>query len=155
MEGNALLRVYNDCKHDIGVNLMSGISVNIPAGKFVAMTVNDVLYVEGICNKRKLFSSHMLRATTNDAKQTELRLEDLGGYTDSYSEEEQRHFSDVEIEANLKKPFKAFEAWVKKIENPAEIDAVIAVAKKVDLPASKLKVLQARVPNKDLLDDEE
>lgn len=155
MEGNTLLRVYNDCKYDVGVNLMNGTSVNIPAGRFIVMSINDILYVEGICNKRKLFSSHMLRVTANDAGQKELKLEDLGGYTDSFSEEEQRHYSDAEIEANLKKPYKAFEAWVKKIENPAEIDAVIAVAKKIDLPGSKLKVLQARIPNKDILDDEE
>ena len=87
MEGNTLLRVYNDCKYDIGVNLMNGTSVNIPAGRFIVMSINDILYVEGICNKRKLFSSHMLRVATNDAGQSELKLEDLGGYTDPYSEE--------------------------------------------------------------------
>ena len=153
MDGTQMFRVFNKCKYDIGFTLMSGQSINISAGKFFIMSANDILYVEGQCNRRKFFSSGMLTILSNEGK--ELTLEELGGYTDNYTVENQRHYSDEEIESYLKKPFKAFENWVKKIDDLSELHAIIEVAKKVDLPASKLRVLQSLVPNRDLLEQDE
>lgn len=151
MNGEQTYRVFNKCKYDIGVTLLNGQGVNIPAGKFIMMSVNDILHIDGICNKRKFFSAGMLVPTTYEGK--ELTLEEIGGYTDVYTAENQKHLSDEEIETYLKKPFKAYEAWVKKIEDPSELESVIAVAKKIDLNMSKMKVLQSRVPDRDLLDE--
>ena len=105
MDGNQRYKVVNKCKYDIGVNLMSGQSVNIPADGFIKITVDDILYIESICHKRKFFSAGMLVPMTDDGK--ELTLEQIGGYTDTYTQENQKHLSDEEIMAQLKKPNKA------------------------------------------------
>lgn len=154
MNGNQMFRIANKCKYDIGVPLMNGQGVNIPAGSnYIKLSIDDILRIEGMCHKRKVFSAGMLVPMSDEGK--ELTLEDIGGYSDAYTVENQRHLSDEEIKENLKKNFKAFEAWVNKIEDPTEIDAVIAVAKANDVSMSKLKVLQARVPDKDILDSDD
>jgi hypothetical protein len=153
MDSNQRYKVVNKCKYDIGVNLMSGQSVNIPAGGFIKISVDDILYIESICHKRKFFSAGMLVPMTDDGK--ELTLEQIGGYTDTYTQENQKHLSDEEIMVQLKKPNKALEAWAKKIEDRSELDTVIAVAKKADVPMSKLKILQALAPDRDILDSDD
>lgn len=154
MNGSQTFRVANKCKYDIGVPLMNGQDVNIPAGSnYIRLSVDDILRIEGMCHKRKVFSAGMLVPITDDG--VPLKLEELGGYTDAYTDENQKHLTDEEIEKNLKKPFKAFEAWLKKIDDPTEIESVIAVAKKIDAGGSKLRLIQAKVPNRDLLDEDD
>lgn len=152
MDGEKRLRVYNKCKHDIGVTLISGQQLNIRSGSFMMLTVNDILYIESICVRRKFFSTNMLVAVSDDGK--ELSLEDLGGYTDKSV---QTHLNDDEIITMLKKPLKNVEAWVNGIDDPEELHAIYAVykAKKVDLPASKLKILKTKMPEKDWLQEDD
>ena len=152
MDSTTSFRVFNKCKYDIGVVLQSGRDVNIAAGGFIRLSVDDILNIENACRNRKYFSAKMLVPVDNNGK--ELTLEDLDSFTDAYTKENQLHLSDEEIEAWLKKPYKAFESWLKKIDDPSELHAVIEVANKIDLPGSKLKLLQARVPNVDLLETE-
>lgn len=148
MNGDQRYRVFNRCKHDIGVMLSTGMTTNIRSGSFAVLSANDILYIESICNRKKFFSSGMLVAVDDNGK--DMTLEDVGGFTDSYTE---KHYDDEEIKTNLKKPFKAFESWLKKIDDPVELHSIWEIGKAMNLPASKLKVLQAKIPNKDLLDD--
>ena len=150
MNGDTRIRVYNKCNYDIGVTLSSGQKPNIRRGSFLPLSVDDILYIESIARGRKPFSSKELVPVSNDGK--ELTLEDLGGYTDTYTE---KHFSEEEITANLKKPFKAVENWLNKIEDPVELHAISEIAIKMDLPGSKLKLVQAKVPKIDLLEEAE
>ena len=151
MNGDIRYRVYNRCNHDIGVYVSNGQqSLNIKTGSFAVLSVNDILYIESICNKKKFFSAKMLVPVDDTGK--DLTLEDIGGFTD---ESAGIHYDSDEIMLNLKKPFNAVKAWLAKIDDPVEIHAIWEVGKEMDLPASKLKLLQTKMPNKDLLEDEE
>lgn len=150
MNGDTKLRVYNRCNYDIGVTLTSGQKPNIRKGSFLPLSVDDILYIESISGNFLPFSSKKLVAVGQDGK--DLTLEDIGGYTNTYAEQ---HFSEEEIMANLKKPYKAVESWLNKITDPIELHAISEVAIKMDLPGSKLKLVQAKVPNVDLLSPDE
>ena len=119
-------------------------------GSFAVLSVNDILYIESICNRKKFFSAKMLVPVDDNGK--DLTLEDIGGFTDTSTEV---HYDVDEIQTNLQKPFAAFKAWINKIEDPVEIHAVWEVGKEMDLPASKLKILQAKMPNKNMLEIDE
>jgi hypothetical protein len=149
MDGSKVFRVFNRCGYDIGVTLTSGVKPIIRAGSFLPMTVNDILYLETIARgKKKPFSSKELVAVSDDGK--DLTLEDLGGYTDTYSE---KHFSKDEISANLKKSAKQIEVWLEKIEDVIELNSILDVAKSMDLPTSKMKVIMARLPEADVFSE--
>ena len=150
MNGDLRYRVYNRCNHGIGVFISNGTqSLNIKPGSFAVLSVNDILYIESICNHKKFFSTKMLVIVDDDGK--ELSLEEVGGFT---TESDNIHYNAEEIEANLRKSYNAFKSWLLKIDDPVEIHAIWEVGKNMDLPASKLKLLQSKMPNVDLLDNE-
>ena len=142
-------RVKNMCRYDIGVRTVNGASMLIAAGSFQMMTADDIAYVESICNVNKFFSKRML--VPYDAEGNEVPLETLGMYV---TEEVEQHLDDTSIETMLKQSAKKIEAWLADITDPAELDSIISVAKKMDLPASKLKILTAKMPNNDILDND-
>ena len=143
-----MFRVYNKCNYDIGITLTSGQKPIIRKGSFLPMTVNDILYLESVASGRKPFSSKMLVAVGDDGK--DLTLEDLGGYTDTYSE---KHYNADEISANLRKPAKQMEKWLSEITDPVELHGIFEIAKEMDLPNSKMKILREKNPNLDPLDE--
>lgn len=144
-----LLRVYNKCNYDIGITLSSGQQPIIRANSFLPMTVNDILYLESIARgKKKPFSSKELVAVDDTNK--ELTLEDIGGYTDTYSE---KHFGEKEITSNLKKSAKQIETWIAEIDDPSELYAIHKIAKEMDLPSSKMKLIEAKIPDPDMFDE--
>lgn len=149
MDGFKMFRVYNKCNYDIGVTLSSGQQPIIRVGSFLPMTVNDILFLESIARgKKKPFSSRELVIVDENNK--ELTLEDLGGFTDTYS---QKHFGEKEITANLKKTAKQIESWLAEIEDPAELYAIYKLAKEMDLASSKMKLIEAKIPDPDMFDE--
>lgn len=149
MDGSKTFRVYNRCGYDIGITLTSGQQPIIRAGSFLPMSVNDILYLESIARgKKKPFSSKELVAVSDDGK--DLTLEDIGGYTDTYSEQ---HFSEAEISANLRKSAKQIEAWLSGIEDLIELHTIRDVAEAMDLPNSKMKLIKAKLPEGNMFDD--
>lgn len=142
------LRAYNRCRFDIGVMTAEGRQYNIKPGSFIMLTVDDINYIDSICQKKKFFASGMLEAV--DANGAVVDLDKLGI---AENEDEPKMLTDVEITASLKKSVKAVEAWLKEIDDPVELHAIYRVACDMDLPASKLKILNAKMPNRDWLDE--
>lgn len=142
-------RVKNMCRYDIGVKLTNGLSIMIAAGSFQMMTADDIAYVESICTVNKFFSKRML--VPYDAEGNEVPLDKMGMIV---SEDEIPHLEDDTICAMLKQSPKKIEAWLAEINDPAELDAISTVAKTMDLTASRLKVINAKMPHNDILDTE-
>ena len=150
INGDSKFRVYNRCSHSIGVVMSNGIlSANVKPGSFVMLSVNDILYIESICNRKKFFSMKMLVPV--DENGNELTLEQIGGFTDASVEP---HRDPDEIMELLNKPFASFKAWITKVDDPVELHEIWEVGKIMDLPASKLKLLQSKMPARDLLGEE-
>lgn len=143
--GDKRLRVYNRAKYDIGVILLNGVSFNIKPNSFQIMTVNDILYIESAYQNSQFFTRRLLVATDDSGK--EFDVAELGfAYSDNV------HKDDKEITEMLKQSVKKIEAWLETVTDEAELHAIYIVAKEMDLPASKLKVLSAKIKNKDWLD---
>lgn len=141
------LRAYNRCNFDIGVVTSEGRQYNIKPGSFVMLTVDDINYIDSICQKKKFFATGMLEAV--DSAGNRVDLEKIGL---AVTEDDKPILTEEEISAALKKSLKSVETWLNDIDDPAELHAVYKVAMEMDLPASKLKILNARMPNKDWLD---
>lgn len=143
-------RVYNRCKHAIGVKLMNGVHVNIKPGSFRLLTASDILYIESVCGSIKFFAQKML--VPYDAENKIVALENIGLYEDP---DVVKHMTDDEITAMLKKSQAQVKAWLSDITDPAELHAIYLVAKTMDISASKLRLLNEKMPNKAWLDSEE
>lgn len=148
MDGSKTFRVYNRCNYDIGVTLTSGQQPIIRQGSFLPLSVNDILYLESIATTRRPFSSGELVAVSDDGK--DLKLEDLGGYTDTYTE---KHYDKDEIMSNLKKTAKQIETWLEKIDDPVELYEIARIAKEMDLSNSKMKPIKDKIPDPDLFNE--
>lgn len=100
-----------------------------------------------MCTHTKFFSQRML-VIVDPATGEELTLEQIGGYTD---ETMPIHMNDDQIMAQLKMSTNKIKAWIETIEDAAELHSIYEVAKSMDLPASKLKLLASYMPEKDFL----
>lgn len=150
MDINELLYVHNTTNYDIGITLSSNQQRVIRAGTFLPMSIDDILYIESNATRSRPFSSKLFAIKDKGGK--EYALEDIGGFTDPYVK---KHFDADEITANLSKSAKHIGAWLKEIEDPIELDAIRDIAEKMDLPGSKLKLIQAKIPNINLLEPDE
>lgn len=144
MTGETRVRVFNRAKYDIGVVLVNGVSFNIKSGSFQIMTINDVVYIESAFQNSKFFTRKLLVAV--DEEGNDIDVTNLG-----FLYAEDAHLSDIEISEMLKQSAKKIEAWLDTITDDAELHAIYTVAKDMDLPSSKLKILSSKIKNKDWL----
>lgn len=132
-------RVYNICPYTIGVHLLNGQSIAIRSGNFQLLSIDDVMFIE---NASRIFSKHEL--VIKDEQNKEVELSTIGLYEDTTVE---KHMTDDQIAVVLKSSVKKIEAWLENVNDPATLYQVGEVAKKLDLPTSKMKILEAKVPD--------
>lgn len=146
LEGTARIKVYNKCEYIIGLTLLNGVQIAVRPNSFQIITVDDMLFIESTWPNKKIFSGRKLVPVDNAGKEI-----DLSEYGFVLPEEEQ-HKSEDEVIAMLKNGPKKIEAWINGIDDEAELHHIYMVAKEQDLPASKLKVLAAKIKDRDWLD---
>lgn len=146
ISGDQRYRVYNRCNYDIGVRLLNGVELNIKAGGFQLLTVNDILFVESSSPKKKFFSKKLLVPVGDDNK--DVSIDSFGLVEDEVS-----HLTEDEINTVLKQSVKKIESWIDNIDDASELDAIYKVAVEMELPLSKIKVLKQKMPEKDWLDE--
>ena len=57
------------------------------------------------------------------------------------------------IEKKLKGPIGAMKTWIEPITQKHMLEAIYQVAKKLDLPVSKMKILKEKMPEHYFLED--
>lgn len=131
------IRVSNPHKFSIGVSFFNGTERAILPGSFTLMTREEIEYLASFAPG--LFEGEKL-----------LRLEDRElaaelGFIDSVDDP---MFDEDEIRKHLNQRAQQMKAWLDGVEEPYLLDEICDVAMKMDLPASKLQILQERMPER-------
>ena len=142
-----IYRVYNRCRHDIGVKFQDGRQYNIKPGKFVFMDKNDIAMVENSGKSDKSFAQGKLVATDDNDNPVDIKAL----FRIAPAEEKDKHHTDDEIKQKLSQTAKKFETWINEITDEVELYNIWMVAKDMDLPASKLKILKDKMPNREII----
>lgn len=134
------VRVRNTTKYDIGLVTQTGLGYNIKAGLFITMSRDDVEYNMALAPK--LFVKPAQLVVEDDELSQSVGI-------DSFKE---AAISDAEIEKVLKGTAAKMKAFVQENkENHHILEALAGKAEKMDLPASKIRVLQEVLPFRDFL----
>lgn len=144
MEAN-LIRVINPQKFDVGVITQSNqVGINIRAGGFVMQSRDDIEY---IMSGSTLFQRGFLRI--EEPKEMEI-FETFGidVNTDPHFVDEQ------DIRKKLSGTAKSIEKWLADINEDHILDRVYDVAMDMNLNMNKIKVLQAKMPGRNFLDED-
>lgn len=128
------VRVVNQTRYDIGLKLMNGGERNIHGGSFIILSRDDVEYVMGLAPK-------LFAAPCQLLVQDEVLLQDFG----IAEKVEEVKIDKEEIGRKLTGSAKNLKAWLDSIEAPFLLDIIREVADGMDLPASKQKILDAKL----------
>lgn len=140
------IRVINPQKFDVGVVTQDKpIGMNIKAGGFIMLTQDDIDYIMSIST---LFQRGFLRI--EETKAAEI-MESVGIDVNT----DPNFIDDEDIRKKLNGTAKNIEKWLNDIHEEYILDRIFDVAKDMNLNMSKIKVLQAKMPSKNFLDDNE
>lgn len=139
------IRVINPQKFDVGVTTQDKpMGMNIKSGGFVMLTQDDIDYIMSIST---LFQRGFLRI--EETKAAEI-MESAGIDVNT----DLNFIDDEDIKKKLNGTAKTIEKWIGDIHEEYILDRIYDVAKDMNLNMSKIKVLQAKMPDKNFLDDD-
>lgn len=128
------IKVFNDNKFPVGLKLMNGFQTVISPNSFTKITRDDILYISTIS---KYFQRGILRIdeAAKDVKE------------DIYisPENEVNFISDAEVRKKLGATAPALRKWLEPINERVMLSRIYQIAKDMDLPTSKVKVLQEKL----------
>ena len=138
------IRLYNRTKMNIGIKTATNpLGINIRPGSFTLVDQNDLDFLIGTTT---LLSSGWLQA---EGPEREEILEKIG----IEPAEESAFMSDEEIRKKLNANGKTLEKWLDGITDPIQLDRIADMAMEMNLSVSKIKILQAKIPYRDLMEE--
>ncbi|MBQ3478414.1 MAG: hypothetical protein IJH25_09595 [Clostridia bacterium] len=136
-------RVYNARKYAIGLILQNGVERVILPGSFALLTRNDIEYAGAVAPD--LFVGE---------KQLYLEDRKLAFQLGFIDDPESPMLNADEIKKKLVLRPAQLKTWLDTIQEAYLLDTICDVAATMDLPASKLQLLQDRLPARDFLKTE-
>lgn len=137
---NDKMKVYNDRKYPVGLILQNGLERVVHSASYTLLSRDEIEFVAS--NAPRLFEG-----------ERQLRLEDREtaaqmGFIESA---ETPVMDDAEIRKKLSLRTNQLKAWLDGVSEPYLLDAIYDVAMTMDLPVSKLQLLQERMPDKEFI----
>lgn len=132
-------KVYNYNRFPVGVKLENGHEQTVAPGSFIKMTQDDIDYLSTIS---RVFSGGYLRV---EAEKEDEVLDQIG----IVKEDNPNFMSDAEIKKKLAMSAAKISAWLADIDDKLFLSRVFETAKEMDIAASKMKIIAAKVPNLD------
>lgn len=130
------VRVVNQTRYGIGFKLPNGVERNIVAGTFAILSRDDVEYLMSIAPK-------LFEAPCQLLVQDDELLQDFG----VADKVEDVKIDREEIGRKLAGNAKSLKTWLDTVTEPFVLDIIREIASKMDLPASKLKILEEKLPS--------
>lgn len=137
------IRLYNPQKFDVGVKLLDNDrGVNVRAGGFIQISEDDIAYINSI-------SSVLRRGMLRIEKEKEILMQEVGIDTDS----DPNFITDEEIQKKLGMSAKKIDEWLATVEEEYIKERIFNIAIGMNLTMSKVKVLQAAMPNRTFIEE--
>lgn len=135
------VRVRNTTKYDIGLTTQNGVGYNIKPGLFVTMNRDDVEYNMGLAPK--LFEKPAMLVVEDEELSQIVGIDDVAHAT----------YTDAELDKVLKGTANKLKAFIdENRQNMHIIERLAGIAEKMDLPASKIRVLKEVLPHRDFVE---
>lgn len=134
---NGKIRLVNQTRYDIGVKLMNGIERAIRAGSFTLVSKEEVEYLYSIAPS--LFDKPSQLLVQEDETISELGIAETVAEA-TVNKEQMRKILTGKV-ALLKE-------WLDEEHAPFELEIMAEVAKEIDLPASKMALLNRKLPGR-------